>query len=390
MMLVIKKRVNINGYHIVETHITCEQELLDWINTNFAKVDKYIRLNDNVMSAINLVDSITYYDLKILLMSLNNGACHNVRPEYWLNRGYTLDEARQKIKEVQSCRSNKFVLKKKLEPEKYDSIIPNQIGYWLKRGYNKEEATALVKDRQITFSLETCIQKYGEIEGKRRFDERQLKWQHSRKTSLKNGKWHTSSCIPSRPTHSIKFLIEDFGIGWIDEHIKRSAPKNKRKLDLYVKISDALKLGADMRKYIESLPFEDVLVYAKTPIAKYLISDDVISVWCEANGTRFQRNSYGNQYWYKGHYLKSDGEFIIARWLFESSIDFSTNGSYPGTRRAYDYYLPKYDLYIELAGMQEDVYIDKKKFLTDAQWRVLWIKSLNDLKIYLHEKNNKY
>lgn len=49
-------------------------------------------------------------------------------------------------------------------------------GYWLKRGFTDEEASKLIKERQTTFSLEKCISKWGEEEGTRKFNERQLKW----------------------------------------------------------------------------------------------------------------------------------------------------------------------------------------------------------------------
>lgn len=60
---------------------------------------------------------------------------------------------------------------------KYDKIgrTPNQIEYWINRGYNEEEAKLLVSERQKTFTLEKCIEKYGE-EGLKRWKERQNKW----------------------------------------------------------------------------------------------------------------------------------------------------------------------------------------------------------------------
>jgi len=52
------------------------------------------------------------------------------------------------------------------------------LGYWLKLT-NGDEATAkkLQAERQATFSIEKCIAKYGEDEGKQRWLDRQEKWQ---------------------------------------------------------------------------------------------------------------------------------------------------------------------------------------------------------------------
>ena len=99
--------------------------------------------------------------------------------EYWLKRGYSEEEGQQKISELQRKNSLRCSNKKKQNPEQYKDINSNQIGYWLKQGYSKDEAMEKVKERQSTFTLEKCIQKYGEIEGRKRFEERQKKWQNT-------------------------------------------------------------------------------------------------------------------------------------------------------------------------------------------------------------------
>lgn len=63
----------------------------------------------------------------------------------------------------------------------FDSALSNRefdtrLDYYIKRGFTEEEGLKLLKERQTTFSLEKCIAKYGEIEGKKRWQERQEKW----------------------------------------------------------------------------------------------------------------------------------------------------------------------------------------------------------------------
>ena len=50
------------------------------------------------------------------------------------------------------------------------------IEFWLAKGYNEEEAKQLISESQKTFSFEKCIEKYGEVEGVKRFEKRQEKW----------------------------------------------------------------------------------------------------------------------------------------------------------------------------------------------------------------------
>lgn len=54
--------------------------------------------------------------------------------------------------------------------------------YYLSQGMNEDEAKLALRKRQTTFSLEKCIEKYGEAEGTKRFKERQEKWRASLNT----------------------------------------------------------------------------------------------------------------------------------------------------------------------------------------------------------------
>lgn len=59
--------------------------------------------------------------------------------------------------------------------------------YWTNQGYTEEEAREKLSERQTTFSLEICIEKYGEEEGTKRWQERQEKWMKSTKKSQLKG-----------------------------------------------------------------------------------------------------------------------------------------------------------------------------------------------------------
>lgn len=56
---------------------------------------------------------------------------------------------------------------------------PLRVDYYIKRGYSEEESRKLLSERQHTFSLQTCIEKYGKEEGTKIFNARQEKWQNT-------------------------------------------------------------------------------------------------------------------------------------------------------------------------------------------------------------------
>jgi very-short-patch-repair endonuclease len=62
-----------------------------------------------------------------------------------------------------------------------DRIHSTTIEYYLDKGYSEEESIGLLRERQRTFTLEKCIEKYGEEKGRNRWLKRQEKWLSSYK-----------------------------------------------------------------------------------------------------------------------------------------------------------------------------------------------------------------
>jgi hypothetical protein len=102
--------------------------------------------------------------------------------EFWVNRGYSENEAKFKISELQKEKNNKLIKLRKDNPNNYSATTSTQLGYWLNKGYSKKESKIKLSERQKTFSKEICIQKYGEKEGLKIFTERQNKWSKSLST----------------------------------------------------------------------------------------------------------------------------------------------------------------------------------------------------------------
>lgn len=74
--------------------------------------------------------------------------------------------------------------KRKHEAGKFDKIgrNPNQKEYWMRRGYSEEESRKKVYEHINIFSLENCIKRYGEELGRKKFTDRQIKWQNTLKS----------------------------------------------------------------------------------------------------------------------------------------------------------------------------------------------------------------
>ena len=93
------------------------------------------------------------------------------KTEFWLNRGYSETDAYKIISK------NQINAAKQVDFEK--RLLPSNIDYWIEKGFNYQQAKQNVSEHQTTFSLDICVKKYGDLEGKKRFTERQDKWLHS-------------------------------------------------------------------------------------------------------------------------------------------------------------------------------------------------------------------
>lgn len=103
--------------------------------------------------------------------------------EYWIKQGFNEEDSIQKSGEVMDMIHTKTWEKRRKNPELYQDVNTTQVKYWIKKGYSEEESIEKIKMRQSTFSLEICINKHGETEGKKIWLERQHKWHKNYKKS---------------------------------------------------------------------------------------------------------------------------------------------------------------------------------------------------------------
>ena len=103
----------------------------------------------------------------------NSKDCKNGRNSpYSMNfRGYDGMSDDEKMEEI-----NKLKIKS-LQNKENNNNNPLTLEYYIKRGMTKEEAETVLKERQTTFTLEKCIDRYGEEEGRKKYSERQERWQ---------------------------------------------------------------------------------------------------------------------------------------------------------------------------------------------------------------------
>lgn len=148
-----------------------------WINKGYSKEEAILEISKQQQKSSKCVK--TYHGKSKQMLADKGYSEEDIKricltptsSEFWVNKGYSENEAKDIISK------NQIEAVKQVDFEK--RLIPSNIEYWINKGYSKEEAKQNVSVHQSTFSIDKCILKYGEEDGKKRFTERQNKWLNS-------------------------------------------------------------------------------------------------------------------------------------------------------------------------------------------------------------------
>ena len=151
--------------------------------------------------------------------------------EYWLKNGYDYNEAEEEISKRQSTIASK---------NKHSYFTPQNKEYWTNKGYEESEALKMVSEIQSTFSLEKCVEKYGYLNGEKIWRERQEKWQE---TLHKNGNFHVGFSLVSQE---------------LFDNILKNYPQDKKDYVFYGSKNREYSLWCDAKKHAYVYDFTDL------------------------------------------------------------------------------------------------------------------------------------
>lgn len=102
-----------------------------------------------------------------------------IRKEYWIKQGFSEEDAITKAN-ITKHNNNKNGAKSQPESKFISKVTSKRCKeYYLVRGYSLEESIAEVSKNQMTFSKDICISKHGLEKGTEIWNNRQLKWRKS-------------------------------------------------------------------------------------------------------------------------------------------------------------------------------------------------------------------
>jgi hypothetical protein len=297
--------------------------------------------------------------------------------EYWVRRGYTIDEAKYNIairrsynimywthkfgETVGKQKYYEFITKgSKGKTASYETRCKNKrcIEYWVvTQGLSEEEGKNKLKQFQNNTSLDKYIYRYGEVDGTEKFNDRQFRWQS---TLNKKSDSEKARINELKKSNSIDTIIKQYGNDWMSVYLTRNFYKDGVFKDIVLKaiqynnIDDVIENITDISpKYIHLYRF------LKNTLIQYIFNVNVDNIdiihskmMLKYGISDYKKHKYGSMIEYDGTVYQSKGEYEIAKFLSMNNVDFLYDKKYADdTNFRYDFYLTKYDYYIEYAGL---------------------------------------
>ena len=345
MEIKIKGRDNIifNKYNDFFNYVNTY--IIKNLNNDFDDKLKYY-YNNNI-----LINGIKKFKIEIKLLYFNKTI---LNIDYWVSRGWSIIESKEKIKNEQIRRSHLSKDKMlKLKKDNYDDWCSNyntKKEFYIKRGLIEKDAKKELSKRQKTFSLDICISKYGDI-GYDIWKKRQNKWVNT----MNNISFNTDS-------NSILFFKNKFGNNWLYNSINQSSFLNKKLIINIIKIS-----GDNFEKFIEEynnrktiISLNDIyFIYNSKYLQHFFNINKSTMIKISIKKLKIIITKYGNIRYFNGHICRSNGEYYIAKKLKKLNIEYIYEKKYPNSNYICDFYIPKYDLYVEYMGVLKNDFIKK-------------------------------
>jgi len=319
-------------------------------------------------------------NFKYIVRKLYYNTTH-LNKEYWISRGWNNDEALSKIKEIQRKNSNISQEKsKKLKEKDYLKWCESRTTkkeYYLKKGLSEEESLEALSKRQCTFSLEKCINKYGD-EGLNIWKNRQEKWYNK----IKNYNFDKNSS-------SSTYFKNKYGNDWIIYAINKLSFINKEFIKNIIKTSsnDFKKFLKEYSKYKTIISLQDLyFLYNSNILLEFfnLTKNEMIDIIKKELNIKIL--SFGNIRYFNGHICRSNGEYYIAKKLKENDITYIYEKKYTNSNYICDFYIPKYDLYVEYLGMIKSDYTKKNH----PEIYFKYVEKYNQKEIFCKENHINY
>jgi hypothetical protein len=306
-----------------------------------------IKEHPSIQDKLNETDKITYKQIKPWLKDVLNYPETIYNKKFLECMGWDDVEIEKFISENQKNNSQILSRMKKETPELFYNKTTSRVEYWLNKGFSPQESKNKVSERQRTFSKKICIEKYGEKKGLEVFNERQIKWVNS---LINNPFYSEINKNKNAYKYDSKNILDLIQNAFFSENIKKTITDNinvENINDFILNIINTI----DIKRYSDIQPF----IYSKLIQAKFNTDKETIrKIFYEKTSFDLDQQTYGKIVYHRGIRFKSYKEYEIAKFLEKKNVEYFYEKNYPNSNFKYDFYLPEKNVYVEYYGMLDN------------------------------------
>lgn len=300
-----------------------------------------------IQNQIDLTKTLSYKKVKPWIKSILDYPETIYNKKFLYCMGWENSEIEKLISDKQKKNSKILSENKKNNPNKYNKSCPKKVEYWVEKGFSVDDSKEKISESQKTFSKEICIKKYGEEIGLKIFKNRQEKWI---KTLSKNEKYQDIQ---------VKKNSYKYGYQSTKSLITRSSflESTKQIILNNINILTAEEFVNKIIDLIDIKSSSDILPYYNSKIIQnhYNISSkDIKSMFYNKTPLHLHKLMYGTPIYHNGNRFKSIKEYKLALFFEERNLHYEYEKQYPNSQYKSDFYLPYNDIYVEYYGMLEN------------------------------------
>lgn len=311
---------------------------------NFFKFFK--KIPDEFVSLINenikLTPNLNYKNFKPWYRNIINYPETIYDTRFLTSMGWDIKDVKTFISGKQKQNSQILSIDKKNNPEKYYEKNIKRKEYWMKKGYSEEESKKIISESQKTFSKEICIKKHGEERGIEIFKERQLRWVKSMVSNV-----NIDEIRKKQNSYINKSFNEMIDRSSFLDETRNIILKGIENNDVNEFI-DFVLLNIDVKSLSDLIPFINSKIIQKRYSVTYNIIKDLF--YYKVVGV-VQTGIYGVPVYHNGVRYKSIKEYKLSLLFETNNVEFVYEKKYPNNKYISDFYLPKYDTYVEYYGI---------------------------------------
>jgi hypothetical protein len=301
-------------------------------------------INEN----IKLTPNLNYKNFKPWYRNIINYPETIYDTRFLTSMGWDIKDVKTFISGKQKQNSQILSIDKKNNPEKYYEKNIKRKEYWMKKGYSEEESKKIISESQKTFSKEICIKKHGEERGIEIFKERQLRWVKSMVSNV-----NIDEIRKKQNSYINKSFNEMIDRSSFLDETRNIILKGIENNDVNEFI-DFVLLNIDVKSLSDLIPFINSKIIQKRYSVTYNTIKDLF--YSKVVGV-VQTGIYGVPVYHNGVRYKSIKEYKLSLLFETNNVEFVYEKKYPNNKYISDFYLPKYDTYVEYYGM-----LDKKDY----------------------------